>query len=130
MTQLNSNKIEYFLFLNGVLAAFYISSAIFISPVIGLSLYFTCVIAGEMIFSSLIDCWFDRKYNEMTWSVASLTYFCRICGVIILLVGVIMCQLDQIDTNMTKWGNSNSSVIIVLYIISVTVGIGAVIQSI
>ena len=56
--RLNLHKIEYICFFNGVLAAFYMTCAIFVSPKIGLALYFICVVTGQMVLSSALDFFF------------------------------------------------------------------------
>lgn len=112
---LNENKIEYLLFLNGVLAAFYVTAMIYIAPLIGFALYFICVVTGQMILSSILD------FKQHSFKA----HLFRFGGILILVGGVVICEVDGLLSSTNK-DDKHWYMSIIYCLIGVLVGFAAV----
>lgn len=72
--------------LGGVLGAVFVSSAIFVVPRLGAALSFGLIVAGQLLFSLVIDHFglFGVPIQPVNWG--------RVAGVVLILVGVLIIQ--------------------------------------
>ena len=156
INQLNSNKKEWLLMFNGILGVIYVTTVIYVSPIIGFALYFMCVIAGQMILSTLIDLYQTSKYyNEQkqkqkqkqksnghksntTKKTSKVEkekkrmYFLTFFSIIIILAGVVMFQLDSLtssNSNNKKNNNTRWEVTLLCSLIAFVIGLIDVLKS-
>lgn len=77
---------EWWLWIGGILGAFYVFSTIFLAPKLGSSILISLVIAGQMMISLVLD-----HYGWLGFPQQSVNAW-RILGAGFLLVGVVLIQ--------------------------------------
>lgn len=72
--------------IGGIIGATCVSSIIFFIPRLGAALCFGLIVAGQMIFSTIIDHygWFGVSVQTISWP--------RIIGIIFILAGILLIQ--------------------------------------
>lgn len=84
---LKDDKKNWIIILNGALGTFFVCSVIYISPLIGFSLYYIAVIIGQIICSMLIDNF------GLFWSIKKKLTLFNIIGSILTLSGAVIFQI-------------------------------------
>lgn len=79
-------RTRWWMWLGGILGAFFITSVIFIAPIIGPTKLFGSIIASQLIFSVIVD-----HYGWMGFDV-QLINLRKIIGVLLLIAGAFLVQ--------------------------------------
>lgn len=79
-------RTRWWMWLGGILGAFFITSVIFIAPIIGPTKLFGLIIASQLIFSVIVD-----HYGWMGFDV-QLINLRKIIGVLLLIAGAFLVQ--------------------------------------
>ena len=76
----------WWVWLGGIFGAMFVAGAIVLGPRMGLALFFTCVVFGQVSISLLIDRfgWFEIQIRELSVS--------RILGVLLVIAGILLIQ--------------------------------------
>ena len=102
---LNSHKIEWFLFLNGVFSVVNVTTTIYLAPIIGFALSFVCNISGQIISSIVIDLYHTSKYyKQLNVDISSKRKKRMWCltavGLILIFGGVLLFEFNELfDSN-------------------------------
>lgn len=82
---------RWWMWVGGIMGAFFITSVIFIAPMIGPTRLFALIIASQLIFSVIVD-----HYGWMGFDVQPMNIK-KVLGVLLLIGGTLLVQ----------WGKSN-----------------------
>jgi len=82
----NIARTQWWMWLGGVLGAFFITSVIFIAPVIGPTKLFGVIIASQLIFSVIVDHYGWLGFNAQPVNIK------KILGVLLLIGGAVLIQ--------------------------------------
>ena len=79
----------WWLWLGGIFRAMFVAGAIVLGPRMGMALFFTCVVFGQVSISLLIDRfgWFEIQIRELSVS--------RILGVLLVIAGIFLIQKEE-----------------------------------
>lgn len=86
LSQDNLLRTRWWMWLGGILGAFFITSVIFIAPIIGPSKLFGLIIASQLIFSVIVD-----HYGWMGFEVQPINLR-KLIGVLLLIAGAFLVQ--------------------------------------
>jgi uncharacterized membrane protein YdcZ (DUF606 family) len=77
---------RFLMFCGGCFGALYVTSTIYVSPIIGFSLFYTTMVAGQMLVSNIYDHigFLGLPLNRFTWVKAAITLF-AFAGVALLV---------------------------------------------
>ena len=72
--------------LGGIFGAIFVAGAVILVPRLGVALFFTCVVSGQMLISLLVDRfgWFELPMRSLTLE--------RILGVVLVIAGMLLIQ--------------------------------------
>lgn len=77
-------EIPFYIWLGGLLGAFYVTAIVLLFPKLGPGLTFGLVVAGQMIVSVVLD-----HYNILVAQQTSINYM-KVLGIILVVVGVVI----------------------------------------
>lgn len=86
----NIMRTRWWMWLGGVLGAFFITSVIFIAPIIGPARLFGVIIASQLIFSVVVD-----HYGWLGFTAQPINLK-KIIGVILLIAGAFLIQWGKV----------------------------------
>ena len=80
----------WWVWLGGIFGAMFVAGAIVLGPRMGMALFFTCVVFGQVSISLLIDRfgWFEIQIRELSFS--------RIVGVLLVIAGILLIQKEEL----------------------------------
>lgn len=87
----NILRTRWWMWLGGMMGAFFITSVIFIAPVIGPTKLFALIIASQLIFSIMVD-----HYGWMGFDVQPINIK-KILGVLLLIAGTFLVQWGKAE---------------------------------
>ena len=76
----------WWVWLGGIFGAIFVAGAVILVPRLGVALFFTCVVSGQMLISLLVDRfgWFELPMRSLTLE--------RILGVVLVIAGMLLIQ--------------------------------------
>ena len=80
----NSTSVDWYVWLAGLLGAFYVTSVIILAPKLGIALTFGLVVAGQMLLSIILDHFglLGMQVKPINWG--------KILGISLLIAGVVI----------------------------------------
>ena len=80
----------WWVWLGGIFGAMFVAGAIVLGPRLGMALFFTCVVFGQVSISLLIDRfgWFEIPMRELN--------FTRILGTLMVIGGILLIQKEDL----------------------------------
>ena len=80
----------WWVWLGGIFGAMFVAGAIVLGPRLGMALFFTCVVFGQVSISLLIDRfgWFEIPMRELN--------FTRILGTLLVIGGILLIQNEDL----------------------------------
>jgi transporter family-2 protein len=85
-------RTQWWMWLGGVMGAFFITSVIFIAPIIGPTRLFGVIIASQLIFSVVVD-----RYGWLGFTVQPINLK-KIIGVLLLIAGAFLIQWGKTES--------------------------------
>lgn len=85
-------RTQWWMWLGGVLGAFFITSVIFIAPIIGPARLFGVIIASQLIFSVVVDHYGWLGFNPQPINLK------KIIGVLLLIAGAFLIQWGKAES--------------------------------
>ncbi len=79
-----AGTVSWYVWLAGALGAFYVTTVIIMAPKLGVALTFSLVVAGQMVFSLLLD-----HFGLLGMQVKQINWM-KVLGVLLLVGGVII----------------------------------------
>jgi transporter family-2 protein len=77
-------EIPFYIWLGGLLGAFYVTAIVLLFPILGPGLTFGLVVAGQMIMSVLLD-----HYNVLVAHPTPINYM-KVLGIVLVVAGVVI----------------------------------------
>ncbi|MDE0210826.1 MAG: DMT family transporter [Boseongicola sp.] len=76
--------VPWWAYLGGVVGAIFVGSGVVLAPVTGALAFFVCIVAGQLVGSTIVDHYgaFGLAVREMSWS--------RLAGVFLVLAGAVL----------------------------------------
>ena len=86
----------WWIWFGGVFGAMFVAGAIVLGPKLGMALFFTCVVFGQVFISLLTDRfgWFEIPFRELSIS--------RVLGVLLVIAGILLIQKEDFGLDVSS----------------------------
>ena len=76
--------VPWWAYLGGVVGAVFVASGVVLAPVTGALVFFVCIVAGQLVGSTIID-----HYGAFGWAVREISWS-RLLGIFLVLAGAVL----------------------------------------